>query len=251
MRGSAGHEHGQGSMRNDRRQGGSRRSEDGHGRGLRDALAHFCIAISAIVLFKPIFFYGSNYLLIGLAASAMGLLGLSLCLSRNNALHSAIAIRCAGFWLLLKLWQITPFRENNAIGFGILYAVLVCLFFFLHHDDKRSVLESLQLIFAVLGALSALVVILLALGVELPYYLLQGWVRSEKGVFFYVYPGAVVMNSQVFSGMFGGTWVRSSGIFVEPGHYGVVAGLLVASNGLSLRTLRSKLVFLGGVSTFS
>ena len=221
------------------------------GKGMRAALAHLCIAISAIVLFKPIFFYGSHYLLVGLVASAIGLLGLFVCLSRNNGLRSPVAIRCAGFWLLLKLWQITPFRDNNAIGFGILYAILVGLFFFLHPDDKRSVLESLQLVFGVLGVLSALVVILLALGVELPYYLLEGGVRAEKGVYFYIYPGAVVMRSQVFPGLFGGTWVRSSGIFVEPGHFGVVAGLLAASNGLSLRSLSSKLVFLGGLSTFS
>lgn len=218
---------------------------------VRPSLALWLVAVSATILFKPLFYSGRQHLIIGFWAFVIGLVGLVWLLARRNAIYDKAALHCVAFWLLLKLWQLVPFREFTAFGFGLIYVVLVCLFFLLAVDDRRGVLLQLERIFALLGGASAAVVVLLAIGVELPYRIFEGTVRADTGQFFYIYPGAIVLSSQVFATAWGGSLVRSSGIFIEPGHFGVICGLLSASSGFRFNTWKRRLILLGGLSTFS
>lgn len=207
------------------------------------------VALSAITLFNPFYSWGVEYLVRG-AATAVGTGAILLLLYRQRTVEWRMIV--AGMaWLLFSAWKLLPFREQIDLGPGVVTVGLLLLFLFLDDADKREVFLKTEKIFAVLGLLSLVVVAVLATGVELPHVRFDPGIREDPAEFFYLYPGTVILSSQGFPLPTGGTLFRSSGIFPEPGHFGVVCGLLLAGNEFRFDTTRAKMLLLGGISTLS
>lgn len=212
----------------------------------------FFVVISFITLLRP-FYCWKAILIILTIAYLIGIICLLLILIHQKTLKREMII-VSMFFILLIAWQLLPFRLYIDIGYGGKFIVLFLMpfFLFLKNQYKLTFLKQTQSIFAVLGLLSFIIVFLLAIGIELPYYVIN-YNRGNQNEFFFLYPGTIILVGKMSAFVLpsGGILVRSSGIFAEPGHFGVMCGLLLAANGFSFRTTRNKMILLGGISTFS
>jgi hypothetical protein len=211
---------------------------------------HLLIAISAITFFSPFYAWDERHFLFRSIAFVLGFTCLSLKL-HNRRTNRTYMMSVIGLWWLLSVWLFLPFRPYQTLNLGSVYIFLVIMFLLLHSTDKRAVLLQTERIGAWIGLGSFVVVLLLAVGIDLPCLILEQSFREHPGQYYCIYPGTVVLSSQVFPAPWGGALVRPSGIFAEPGHFGVFCGLLLAANGFSFRTARSKMILMGGISTFS
>ncbi|MFW6222616.1 MAG: hypothetical protein ACOC3T_03290 [Bacteroidota bacterium] len=207
------------------------------------------LVISFIVLFKGPFYYLHNYL-----AGTVGFLIGFCCIfyivikQRSITINMLIVIFA---WLLIEIWKLLPFRENVAIGPGYITIILLVGFLALNNENKFKFLQHARMVGAILGLLSFVVMVLLVTGLDLPYYHLEQTFRNPNQ-FYYLFPGTLVLSSQLFDLPTGGNIIRSSGLFfAEPGHFGVFLGLLLAANSFSFKEYKDKFILLGGISTVS
>lgn len=217
----------------------------------RPRAAHYILAVGIISLSKPFYYFAFTHHLViaGLSVALVFLAYLAL-FSRGRPVRSFPQLQTIiSTWLILQFWKLLPIRDYVIYGFGSLDFIVVVPFFYLNAIHHRKILQAFVNIFAVLGILSALVVVLLIIGVDLPNVIYD--LGERRTQLFSIYPGAVVMSSQFFDIPGGATIVRSSSIFVEPGHFGLFCGLLLAASGFNLTSRKSIMIMLGGISTFS
>lgn len=215
-------------------------------------IASFIFVVSAVSLLMPVYAWNNTYI-IYIIAYIVGIICLLTIIMNQKTLENNMII-VSMFYLILVVWQLLPFRSNVNIGYGgkVIGLFLVIFFIYLSDDAKRKIFSQIQIIFGILGLASFFVVLFLALGTELPYHIMN-YNRGNPGEFFFLYPGAVIAMGKMtaFDLPTGGVLVRSSGIFAEPGHFGVICGILLAANGFSIGSIRNKMILLGGISTFS
>jgi len=211
---------------------------------------YLSLVISFIILFKGPFYYLHNHLA-GLVGFAIGFFCLFyiIVIKQRSITKNALIIVSA--WLLIEIWKMLPFRENVAIGPGFITIILLVGFLILKNEHKVNFLQHARMVGAILGLLSFVIMVLLVIGVDLPYYRLEQTFRNPNQ-FYYLFPGTLVLSSQLFDLPTGGNIIRSSGlVFAEPGHFGVFLGLLMAANAFSFKEYKDKFILLGGISTLS
>lgn len=156
------------------------------------------------------------------------------------------AITVASAYLLVSL----PFRKYDEGGLSFLFSAALLSTFMLPHEKVKKVVDLLALLTAISSISACLVVIANIIGIDLPWYRLSQDFRTNPNDFYRLYPGSVVLSTQIWD-IGHGTFVRTSGLLREPGHFAMLcAGLLIA-NDFSIKKTRYKWTLMGGVLTIS
>lgn len=142
-----------------------------------------------------------------------------------------------------------PFRQYDGLVAVSIWAVIFLLFLFLDDYYVELVGHTFSNIIFYVVLLSLVIWILLFLGFNLPSWEYKtGLVGINKSSFL-VYPGTAVLNGQDFL-LFGRNVFRVSGIFSEPGHFGIVCFFAYLMSSQLSKFKRNVIVF-GSMFSFS
>lgn len=196
----------------------------------------------------------------------------------DNPLYFRVSVACVGlcFALMLVVARTDFVPRNVALAVGLLslftyYGAhrfggpfvlstgwLVLLVFVLVDDEIKSrTLDYFALMLAITLIPSVIILVLSALGVNVPYRELSTsrfdsdiLLGNEPG-FYRAYPGAVVLNDQVIP-VGRGSIFRLQGVYDEPGVVGTSTALLLIARGVRLRRdIVNKVLLIAGALSFS
>ncbi|MDB4888779.1 MAG: putative rane protein [Gemmatimonadetes bacterium] len=163
---------------------------------------------------------------------------------------------------LLALFLLSLFLYFGAHRAGGIFELssgwLVLLLFILSDDEvKHQAFHYFSSAFAISLVPGIIVVVLLAIGVELPWHTLSSSrydyaiLTGDSPPYYRQYWGSVILYTQLFP--VGPGWVaRLHGMFDEPGTVGTFAALLFAANGGRIKgSKRNAVLLIGGLLSFS
>jgi hypothetical protein len=127
---------------------------------------------------------------------------------------------------------------------------MVLYFFLLDRRVLIGVFDALAFILAIVSISALIVFIFSILGITLPSFYLEQDFRNNPADFYMVYPGSIVLSSQVWELGFG-SFIRTSGIVREPGHFAILCALVLLGTNSPFEKKRYLWVFIGGLLTFS
>lgn len=153
------------------------------------------------------------------------------------------------FSILIALLQ---FSGNGVVLYLTSPIILLLAFFLLGNDLKFKSFHVFYGLFAISLVPGLFLFLLLLIGYDLSWFPVEpnNELKKDAGLYYRNYIVAVVLSSQIFPIGFSEIF-RFSGVFDEPGRVGTVAALLLAADGFKLKSIRSKIVLMAGVLSFS
>ncbi|SEO80395.1 hypothetical protein [Aquisalimonas asiatica] len=151
---------------------------------------------------------------------------------------------------LYVLWLVAPFRTFDEVLRGDLIFVAVAAYCFLPVFWKLDVGERVRRLVGIVGLAVVPIWVGLVAGLDVPWIEVVQDFREDDAQYYRLYPGTVVLSSQVFH-LAGADVFRASGLFREPGHFAIICSLLLAVNSYRIRDKYDFGLLLGGVLSFS
>lgn len=143
-----------------------------------------------------------------------------------------------------------PFRKHEPLGFGFVSSLFFLYFLLLDKRELIKISDALAILLAFVSFSAFIVFILSIFGVTIPSLQIGQSFRANPEDFYIVYPGSIVLSTQVWDlGL--GKFVRTSGVLKEPGHFAILCALVLTCSGFSMKKRRYFYVTLGGLLTFS
>lgn len=129
---------------------------------------------------------------------------------------------------------------------------LTLIFVVLNDRIQVKVFDSFYFLFAIALVPAIIVWVLLFVGVELPFEQLApiSASREASGVYYLKYFSSLALSSEIYSSGLGVTY-RLAGLYDEPGVVGTLSALLLVANRGQLSSMSSKIIFMGGLLSFS
>jgi hypothetical protein len=206
----------------------------------------YLLGIGAILSLGPYFIWNSDLFKV---YSILALVpGVFYFLKQNSIKKKSIYLFV---YFLLVLFTLN-FSSNGFIFYISPSILLISLFLLISNEQKIRVYHVFFNLFT-LSLIPGLALFLLSLlGIDFPWESLEiiNGVKGENGWFYRNYWGAVVLSSQIFNTGIGEIY-RFSAIYDEPGVVGTVSALLLVANGFKLETIRSKIILISGMISFS
>lgn len=143
-----------------------------------------------------------------------------------------------------------PMRPLDSLDAYVILPLVMLVLLNIKEIHLIKSIDMLMLILAFVSFSAFFVFIFNIIGFDPPWTRIEQNFRSFQSNYYKLYFGSIVLNTQVFGG--GAiTFIRTSGILPEPGHYAVICSALLLAQGMSFEKRRQKLVLLGGFLTFS
>lgn len=151
---------------------------------------------------------------------------------------------------LLFVYLYVPFREYDVSNYQIINGLLVALALSLPRVVQDIAIAHLRMLLCILSIPVLLLFPLLLMGVDIPWFALSQDFRSNAADYYRVYPGMVVLSTQVYE--FGpGIIFRASALFREPGHFAIVTSVLLMTDRMDLTKPSNRIIALAGMLSFS
>ncbi|WP_316742786.1 hypothetical protein [Pedobacter antarcticus] len=209
------------------------------------------IVLTILVLFScmPFFLIGGGSTLINLSVFIVYLLLFFIYVAGNGMIlrFNRTEVFCS---VVLFVFLYFPFRRYDQLVASVIWPLIFLSILFL---DKRILFKVIYYFSDIIFYISfgaVLVYILLLIGINLPSYDystgLEGTIKST----YTLYPFTAKLLGQDYS-IFGRTMFRISGIFSEPGHFGIIISMVLYLNNVLLSNFKRVILIVAAVLTFS
>lgn len=213
-----------------------------------DKLLASSITVLLILSASPFFMFGDFAQILFITSSCFFIMTLFL-IKRNRIIINNQKIGFIIITVILALFLFLPFRKyDSSAGEGIWFVLFIPI---LVLDKKllRKVSNYFSNVIYFISLLALIIFSLKLIGFNIPYYIFQLNESLEKE-FFFVYPGTVMLNNQDYI-LFGRELFRLSGIFSEPGHFGIICCLVIFMSKDIMSAKRRLIVIIAGVLSLS
>lgn len=156
-------------------------------------------------------------------------------------------------WAVVGAVLYHPFRvayDATALSLFIVFLSAGAVFL-LPPQIKTRIFGYIVAFFSIVSILSIVNFFLLLIGVDVPSIRIDQNFRSSESTYFLLYPGTIALSFVHTEMPWGGTLIRSSGIFPEPGNFGIVLGLILAALRFDFTNKYTRIITLGGFTTIS
>lgn len=152
--------------------------------------------------------------------------------------------------LLLFFYCSLPFREYDRFLFVNIWFLVFGTLLFLKDDVILNIVRCFFDLIFLIAILAIAIVSIKALGFNIPSYEYQtGAVDARKSIY-HIYPGTAELIHQDYN-IFGRQLFRLSGIFSEPGHFGVICAMALFFNPALFSKFKRRVILCAGLLTLS
>lgn len=155
------------------------------------------------------------------------------------------------FVVFLSLVSYVQITEINAV-FIDFQIIIIAVFLLIPRELSLYAFNLLVKLFSLTLLPGIVVFLIVALGGDLNWTRLETIhsLKADSGLYYRNYIYTVVLSNQIFPFLDGDIF-RFSGLYNEPGVVGTVSALLLSATGFKLDKWYSKLIFFGGLISFS
>lgn len=186
------------------------------------------LALVLLISCSPFFSMGGNAAYLILGSTGIYFMLFANCLAHRQARLTNQNLNCFIISFILLLYLFFPIRQYDRI---VVAAVWLLVFLTVIMLDTVVLLMAARYfadIVFVIALLALLVIVVKLIGIDLPYYPYETGATGSKSMF-YIYPGTAVLQGQEYQ-VFGRSLFRVSGIFSEPGHFGMISAIVLFMN---------------------
>ncbi|MBC9908886.1 hypothetical protein [Chitinophaga varians] len=207
------------------------------------------LAVVLLISCSPFFSMGGNAAYLILGSTGIYFLFFANCLARRQARLSNRNLNYFIISFMLLLYLFFPIRQYDRI---VVAAVWLLVFLTVLMLDTVILLMAARYfadIIFVIALLALLVFAVKLIGVDLPFYPYETGATGSKSLFF-IYPGTAVLQGQEYT-VFGRSLFRVSGIFSEPGHFGMISAIVLFMNPEILSKRKRTVITIAALLTLS
>lgn len=152
--------------------------------------------------------------------------------------------------VILFIYLSLPFRQYDSFVFVNVWMLIFLTFLYIRDEDLLKIIRCLfDVMFLIcLGALGIL--LLKIIGIDVPKYEYHTGASDWKKSIYYIYPGTAELIYQNYD-IFGRSLFRVSGIFSEPGHFGVVCASVLYMNPALFSKKKRMVILITGLLSLS
>lgn len=151
---------------------------------------------------------------------------------------------------LLFLFIAFPFREFDSFVFVNLWLLFFITFLFLRDHTFQNILLCFVDFIWIICLGSLVIFSLKVIGLDVPRWEFTPVTSDVKKSLYYVYPGTAELIHQKYE-IFGRVLFRLSGIFSEPGHFGVICASILYINPHIINNKKRNVILLAGLLSLS
>ncbi|CAL1519259.1 hypothetical protein [Chitinophaga sp. MM2321] len=207
------------------------------------------LAVVLLISCSPFFSMGGNagYLILG--STGLYFLLFANSLAQKQARLTNLNLNYFIISLLLLLYLFFPIRQYDRLVVAVVWLVVFLTVLMLDTAILLLAARYFANIIFVISLLALAIFVIKLIGIDLPYYPYETGATGSKALFF-VYPGTAVLQGQEYT-IFGRSLFRVSGIFSEPGHFGVIAAIVLFMNPDILSKRKRNVIFCAALLTLS
>lgn len=193
--------------------------------------------------------YGTLKVIISQLFSIGALLSLMVLLAKKRKFE-AFRLLSAFILVVYSIWIFIPFRPHDSFSFAFIIPFTAMLILLFNDNFASELISIMRKIVGIICIPTILLFFLLLFGIEVP------WVEvpvnfKDYGNYKFYYIGSTILSTQVVPLPWGGEAARMSGLFQEPGHLGIICGILLSVNRFKIVDKYDKFLLLGGALSFS